>query len=827
MTSRDSIRCSLLASLALTGLSPLAHAVAPVAPSNCVAVAVSATLGIATVGLTWNDNSTNETVWKIQVSANNGAYADLGAVGSSTTATTGNIGVTWPGAALNTTYRFKIIASNGTEVSSVSNVATVGTYDLNGPINFSVTAVDPFNVMMSWEEGSTSEAGFAIERKTGAGAWEYIGSIGSNNLFVIPSNLIAPLDTFVFRIRAFKGSPPTTPGSPKGPSVSDYSNEAAVTGDAYPLVASAAPCQAVINLTWPNIQNETNCQIYYKPADAPSYSLLDVVGPDITTYQVTSPVIEPTKTYSFVLQPLNGANAMGESSVASATVDGITSKTGTSGTPGSPFSHSFTQISGSTIRSRTLTEVPSELSFDDTTGVLSGVFPALGNSTLTYTVTFTNGFNLTQVFHIRVRPPAGPPSVGAVIPAWDGAVGATRDIPLAGTFTDSEAESAVRVGTTLGDMDFILFDAATPATVTNFMSYVSAAKYTDVAFHRSIAGFVIQGGGFKGAGTGSDFNSVATHPPVTNEPGIANVRGTISMAKVGGNPNSATSQFFVSLGDNRANLDYQNGGFTVFGRVAGNGMAVADAISVLPHGSYGLFVDGNTTATPFDDFPMHDSSLPDPMDQTKLVKINSVTSVPTLSYSITGNTDPAVASASIANEQLHLAGLAGGQTTITVTATDLDGLTTSQAVVVTISDTYGTWAARRSFPGGQSAAGENADDDNLTNLQEYALLGDPMVSSQAALPDPGWAGVSPAAQFMTLSFPVRKFTTGLSYVVETNDQLTGVWTPVWSSANDANFSHAEVVSASDQADRTVVTIMDRAALGTRRQRFMRLKVVQD
>ena len=68
---------------------------------------------------------------------------------------------------------------------------------------------------------------------------------------------------------------------------------------------------------------------------------------------------------------------------------------------------------------------------------------------------------------------------------------------------------------------------------------------------------------------------------MVNEPGIANEFGTISMAKLGGDPNSATSQFFVSLGDNRANLDYQNGGFTVFGRVAGNGMAVAQAISNL------------------------------------------------------------------------------------------------------------------------------------------------------------------------------------------------------------------------------------------------------
>jgi len=76
-----------------------------------------------------------------------------------------------------------------------------------------------------------------------------------------------------------------------------------------------------------------------------------------------------------------------------------------------------------------------------------------------------------------------------------------------------------------------------------------------------------------------------------------------------------------------------------------------------------------------------------------------------------------------------------------------------------------------------------------------------------------------------LTFPVRKFTTGLSYIVEANDQLSGIWTTVWSSAD--GFSHAQVVGAVDQADHTLVTIKDSASLSTQPKRFMRVKTVQD
>jgi cyclophilin family peptidyl-prolyl cis-trans isomerase len=144
------------------------------------------------------------------------------------------------------------------------------------------------------------------------------------------------------------------------------------------------------------------------------------------------------------------------------------------------------------------------------------------------------------------------------------------------------ANSVVRFSSNVGEIDMELFDTETPLSVANFLSYVNAGRYNQSFIHRSVPGFVIQGGGF--GLNGNSVLPVVTNAAVQNEPGISNLRGTVAMAKLGDDPNSATSQWFINLEDNSgptANLDTENGGFTVFGRVVGNGMAVADRVASL------------------------------------------------------------------------------------------------------------------------------------------------------------------------------------------------------------------------------------------------------
>lgn len=132
-----------------------------------------------------------------------------------------------------------------------------------------------------------------------------------------------------------------------------------------------------------------------------------------------------------------------------------------------------------------------------------------------------------------------------------------------------------------------LFDDVAPLTVQNFLSYVESLNkngdYDGTFFHRlafnGTTPFVLQGGGFQLDKLNPQH--IDTLPEVHNEfnPLYSNLRGTLALAKTGLGENTGTSEFFINLSDNSQNLDNQNGGFTVFGRVVD--MAVVDAITNL------------------------------------------------------------------------------------------------------------------------------------------------------------------------------------------------------------------------------------------------------
>ena len=157
----------------------------------------------------------------------------------------------------------------------------------------------------------------------------------------------------------------------------------------------------------------------------------------------------------------------------------------------------------------------------------------------------------------------------------------------------ANATAIAELDTSVGSICIELYGDDAPLHVANFDYYVAQSLLTGTVFHRHVPGFVMQGGSHRvGA---SDFEVVPPdNGPVTNEPCAldtpsgsvlvcserGNERGTVALAKLGGDPNSGTTGWFINLTDNRENLDNQNGGFTVFGRVLD--MAPVDALAAMP-----------------------------------------------------------------------------------------------------------------------------------------------------------------------------------------------------------------------------------------------------
>ncbi len=149
----------------------------------------------------------------------------------------------------------------------------------------------------------------------------------------------------------------------------------------------------------------------------------------------------------------------------------------------------------------------------------------------------------------------------------------------------------VLLETSLGNIKVALDPAKAPISVENFLAYVKAGHYDGLIFHRVIANFMIQGGGF----TKDMRERRPSRPPIRNEAGngLRNDRGTIAMARTGV-VDSATAQFFINVENN----DFLNHvddtprgyGYAVFGNVI-DGMDVVDNIRAVPTGRFSMFQD--------------------------------------------------------------------------------------------------------------------------------------------------------------------------------------------------------------------------------------------
>lgn len=142
----------------------------------------------------------------------------------------------------------------------------------------------------------------------------------------------------------------------------------------------------------------------------------------------------------------------------------------------------------------------------------------------------------------------------------------------------------VVINTSFGEIELELEAEKAPITVNNFLDYVDAERYDGTIFHRVIANFMIQGGGFD-----SYMQQKATKSAIKNEAdnGLKNNRGTVAMARTQA-PDSATMQFFINHADNDfLNHSSRDFGYAVFAKVV-RGMDVVDQIAQVKTSSYGM-----------------------------------------------------------------------------------------------------------------------------------------------------------------------------------------------------------------------------------------------
>ena len=156
---------------------------------------------------------------------------------------------------------------------------------------------------------------------------------------------------------------------------------------------------------------------------------------------------------------------------------------------------------------------------------------------------------------------------------------------LFGISTSAQAQ-IVKLQTSVGDIRVELDAQHAPKSTANFLQYVKSGHYNGTVFHRVIESFMIQGGGYD-----AKLNQRPTKPPIPLEShnGLSNLRGNLAMARTG-DPNSATSQFFINVVDNvrlDGSPEEPASGYAVFGKVI-EGMDVVDKIRAVETTSKGI-----------------------------------------------------------------------------------------------------------------------------------------------------------------------------------------------------------------------------------------------
>lgn len=638
--------------------------------------------GDGDVRLIWKDMATSEHGYQLQFKlASKKKWKSLGTILPGTT-----FKIPASGFRPNTSYSFRVRAfkNNPARFTAFSSVVTVKTLPFQAPSDFLAVAESEGAFSFKWKDRSSIEGGYELQKKTGTGEFISLGTVSANQTSTTPVSGFALNTAHQFRIRGYR-----VVGETKV--YSAFSNLVSIKSTllARPTnVAGTALGESSIKVTWKDASiRETGYEVEYREVGTTPFTTVTVAS-NVQTATVTQ--LKPGRLYEFRLR--SSLNDWFSSSKSAYTaLMQVRTKDGIEGDLNPPifwdtsFLYPIQVSRASALTGLTVTGLPAGLTYDSGTRTISGSATVEGVKTVTLRATFSDASVVTRNLVLRIIRPAAAPIVAQAFDSVNVDVDANSVVSVNDKFADPDTLSAARFVTPSGTIDIILYSLATPNTVDNFIDYLDAGHYTDSFFHRSVADAtrnlsIIQGGGYQHT-SATGFTRISKFPAVQNEPGISNLKGTVAMAKVAGNPHSATSEFFVNVNDlNASNLDQQNEGFTVFGRVSEPSLAVVEEINALTRKNYTVTIGSGSQA--LEDVPITTESAATTIDPALLVKFTAG-AAPILSYEVL-SAAPAIATASLVGTDITITGMSSGTTTVEVKATDLDGQTVTQEIAVTV-----------------------------------------------------------------------------------------------------------------------------------------------
>ncbi|MFH1228372.1 MAG: fibronectin type III domain-containing protein, partial [Planctomycetota bacterium] len=258
---------------------------APNAPSSLIATAISATA----ITLAWTDNSNAETGFKIErKTGSGGTYAQITIVGAN--------GVTYTDTTLTgeTTYYYRIRAYNANGNSDYSSEVFATTI-LNAPSILTATAVSSAQINLGWQDNSSVESGFKIERSLDGITFTQITTVGANNISY-PNTGLAENTAYYYRIRSYNGN-----------GDSNYSDVvSALTPLNIPSSLNAVVLSTTaIALTWADNSNSEDGYRIERGLTNTAYAFLITVTANTVVY--TNTALTPNTSYYYRVRAYNAA----------------------------------------------------------------------------------------------------------------------------------------------------------------------------------------------------------------------------------------------------------------------------------------------------------------------------------------------------------------------------------------------------------------------------------------------------------------------------------------------------------------------------------------